>query len=97
MKFSIAKWIALILGSTATVAISTYFYLDAKDMMIPALAIIIKPFMIITLSPLVLLLAARLMAYNKEDKRISGKIVIRAMVLLAALLSYKLFTGYFSK
>ncbi|MCG7336479.1 hypothetical protein MHZ95_14510 [Sporosarcina sp. ACRSM] len=100
MKFSTAKKIAILLGSAAILAISTYFFLDAKDMMIPALAIVIKPFMMVTLIPLVLLLAAMLMADNKEDKeekRITGNVLKRAAVLLAAVLCYKLITSYFSK
>ena len=96
MKFSTAKWIAVLLGSVAIVAISTYFFLDAKDMMIPVLAMFIKPFMMVTLIPLVLLLAAMLMVDNKEEKRITGKVLKRATVLLGALLCYKLFTSYFS-
>ena len=75
MKFSTAKWIAVLLGSAAIVAISTYFFLDAKDMMIPVLAMFIKPFMMVTLIPLVLLLAAMLMVDNKEEKRITGKVL----------------------
>ena len=97
MKFSTAKWIAVLLGSAAIMAISTYFFLDARDMMIPALAMVIKPFMMVTLIPLVLLLAAMLMVDNKEDKRITGNVLKRATVLLAAVLCYKLFTSYFSK
>ena len=96
MKFSTAKWIAVLLGIVAIVAISTYFFLDAKDMMIPVLAMFIKPFMMVTLIPLVLLLAAMLMVDNKEEKRITGKVLKRATVLLGALLCYKLLTSYFS-
>ncbi len=97
MKFSTAKWIAIILGSVATVAISTYFFLDAKDITIRALDIIIKPFMIITLTPLVVLLAAMLMTNSQEEKRISFKTCKRVGILLAVLLFYKFFTSYFSK
>ena len=96
MKYSTAKWIAVLLGIVAIVAISTYFFLDAKDMMIPVLAMFIKPFMMVTLIPLVLLLAAMLMVDNKEEKRITGKVLKRATVLLGALLCYKLLTSYFS-
>ena len=38
MKYSTAKWIAVLLGIVAIVAISTYFFLDAKDMMISRLS-----------------------------------------------------------
>lgn len=96
MKYSTAKWIAVLLGIVAIVAISSYFFLDAKDMMIPVLAMFIKPFMMVTLIPLVLLLAAMLMVDNKEEKRITGKVLKRATVLLGALLCYKLLTSYFS-
>lgn len=97
MKFSTAKRIAVLLGSAAIVAISTYFFLDAKDMMIPVLAMFIKPFMMVTVIPLVLLLATMLMVDNKEEKRITGIVLKRATVLLGVLLCYKLLTSYFSK
>lgn len=57
----------------------------------------------ITMPPVIILLAAMLMANNEKEKdidtekRISVKNFKRALVLIAGLLSYKLFTGYFSK
>ena len=89
MKYSTAKWIAVLLGF-GHCGISSYFFLDAKDMMIPVLAMFIKPFMMVTLIPLVLLLAAMLMVDNEEEKRITGKVLKRATVLLGAFLCYKL-------
>ena len=97
MKVSTATRISIILGSAAILAISTYFYLDEKDMMIPVLEVIIFPFMTITMVPVIILLAAILVATNKQEKEISGKTFKRALVIIGALLSYKIFTGYFSK
>ncbi|MFJ7972873.1 hypothetical protein [Psychrobacillus sp. NPDC096389] len=109
MKYSTAKWIVISLGSASAIAIFTYFYLDEKDMMVPFLSATIKPFMMITMPPVIILLAAMLAANNEHDKnedkdkdkdkekRISGKNFKRALILIGALLSYKIFTGYFSK
>ena len=97
MKVSTATRISIILGSAAILAISTYFYLDEKDMMIPVLEVIIFPFMTITMVPVIILLAAILVATNKQEKEISGKTFKRALVIIGALVSYKIFTGYFSK
>lgn len=105
MKYSTAKWIVISLGSTAIIAITTYFYLDEKDMKPPFLDKLIEPLLTITMPPVVLLLAAMLAANNEHDKnkdkdkekRISGKNFKRALILIGALLSYKIFTGYFSK
>ena len=55
--------------------------------------------------PVVLLLAAMVAANNEHDKNkdkdkekwISGENLKRALILIGALLSYKIFTGYFSK
>ncbi|MDI2587239.1 hypothetical protein OR571_09015 [Psychrobacillus sp. NEAU-3TGS] len=70
-------------------------------MMVPFLSATIKPFLMITMPPVIILLAAMLMANKDKDKtkdnRISGKHFKRALVLLGALLSYKIFSGYFSK
>ena len=97
MKVSTAKRISIILGSAAILGISTYFYLDEKDMMIPVLEVIIFPFLTITMVPVIILLAAILVANNKQEKEISGKTLKRALVIIGALVSYKIFTGYFSK
>ncbi|MFJ5770972.1 hypothetical protein [Psychrobacillus sp. NPDC093180] len=105
MKYSTAKWLVISLGSASAIAIFTYFYLDEKDMMVPFLSATIKPFMMITMPPVIILLAAMLAANNEYDKnknkdkekRISGKNLKRAFILIGALLSYKIFTGYFSK
>lgn len=96
MKFSTARWIAAILGISATVAITTYFMLDAKDRMIPFLALIIKPFMMMTLFPLVILLLAMLIAEQKKEEQVSGLVFKRSIVIVAALFCFKLFTRYFS-
>lgn len=66
---------------------------------------IIKPFMMITLFPAMFLLASMLIADRnqlkekeiKSEKRINGKIFKRAIILLVILLSFKLFTTFFSK
>ena len=97
MKVSTATRIAIVLGIAAILFICTYFYLDEKGMMIPVLEIMFLPFLTITMPPVVILLAAIIVANNKEEKEISGKTFKRALVIIGALLSYKLFTGYFSK
>ena len=97
MKFSTAIWISGILGSISIVAIATYFILDAKNMMFPFLLLIIKPLLTITMVPVIILLAAMLMASSKQEKQITRQSFKRAGMLLGALLLYKVFTGYFSK
>ncbi len=97
MKISTAKWIVIILGSASVLAISTYFFLDEKDMMVPFLSTIIQPFILIVMPPVIFLLAAMLLAINKKETKISRTSFKRAINLIIALLFYKLLTGYFSK
>lgn len=96
MEFSTAKWTATILGFIAVVSITTYFILDEKDLMIPALSASIFPIMTLTMVPVIFLLGAILMARSKKEERITKKSVQRALVLIACLVLYKVTTGYFS-
>ena len=66
MEFSTAKWTATILGFIAVVSITTYFILDEKDLMIPALSASIFPIMTLTMVPVIFLLGAILMARSKK-------------------------------
>ncbi|MFC5588824.1 hypothetical protein ACFPRA_07995 [Sporosarcina soli] len=96
MEFSTAKWTAGILGFLAVLAITVYFILDEKDMMIPAFSANILPILTVTMVPVIFLLGAMLMAYSKKEERISKNSFQRALVLIACLVLYKVATGYFS-
>lgn len=97
MKISTAKWVVIMLGSASILSISTYFFLDEKNITIPFLSTIIQPFILIVMPPVIFLLAAMLFAFNKKERRISRKSFQSAISLIVILLLYKLFTGYFSK
>lgn len=96
MEFSTAKWMASILGVIAVGSITTYFILDEKDLMIPALSVSIFPILTVTMVPVIFLLGAMLMAHSKSEERITKKSFQRASVLIACLVLYKVVTGYFS-
>ena len=89
MKFSTAKWVTVILFAIGAVSISTYFYLDEIDMMIPLLVVIIKPLMMVTLFPAVFLLLANILASTRKQERITKQNFQNAFVILACLIAYR--------
>ncbi|MEZ7172677.1 hypothetical protein [Sporosarcina sp. OR05] len=94
MKFSTARGLAIILGVVATVSITTYFYLDEKDMMIPFLALIIKPLMMVTLFPTVFLLLASILATSKNEEKITRHNFLNAFVILICLIAFRTFVTF---
>ena len=95
MEFSTARWLAIILIAIGAVSISTYFYLDAKDMMIPFLAVIIKPLMMVTLFPAVYFLLASILASTKQQEKITKHNFQKAAVILVCLIAFRLIVRSF--
>lgn len=94
MKFSTARGLTIILAVVAAVSITTYFYLDEKDMMIPFLALIIKPLMMVTLFPAAFLLLASIMASSKKEEQITRHNFLNAFVILICLFAFRTFVTF---
>jgi len=93
MKFTTAKWIAGILGIIATFTITVYFVLKEKEIIIPAFSASFMTIVTVTLIPTVFLLGAMMMAEAKQEEKISGKSLQRALVLIVGLIMFRLMTG----
>lgn len=93
MNYSTALWISGVLGTVSIVTITVYFILDANEMMISFLYKNIELILTLTMPPVIFLLAAILMAKNKQEERITRQTIKRAGALISALLLYKVMTG----
>lgn len=93
MNYSTALWISGVLGTISIVTITVYFILDANEMMISFLYKNIELILTLTMPPVIFLLAAILMAKNKQEERITRQAIKRAVALISALLLYKVMTG----
>ena len=71
MKYSTANGWAFLFFAIGAVPISTYFYLDANDMMIPFSIVILKPVMVIAVFTAFFILLASIMASTRKQKRIN--------------------------
>lgn len=92
MKYSTAKWLSILLTGIGAVTITTYFTLDAKDLVHPNFGLVVKPIMIITLFPACVLMYSLLVSTsgNKKEKvKIPLNIIIRSFLILLAILVYK--------
>ncbi|GIO27439.1 hypothetical protein [Ornithinibacillus bavariensis] len=71
MKYSTARWLAIIFFVIGAVPISTYFYLDANGITIPFLTIIVRPVGVIAFLIATFLLLASIMASRtrRTDKK----------------------------
>ena len=96
MKYSTAKWLSILLTGIGAVTITTYFTLDANDLVHPLFGLLVKPIMIITLFPGCVLMYGMLVSSrgNKKEKgKIPFSIFIRAFLILLAILVYRLING----
>ncbi|WP_172372163.1 hypothetical protein [Sporosarcina jiandibaonis] len=95
MKFSTSRWLTIALFSTAAILITWYFYLDAKDKMIPFLATIIRPLGAgLLLFPCFILLA-NIMATTGKEERITKQHFRSAFIILSCLIAFKVITSLF--
>lgn len=94
MKYSTARWLTLISAAISVILISTYFYLDSNNMMIPFLAIIIKPVMLILLFSCSTILLANIIASRTESEKISRNHLLNAIVLVISLLTFKVLLSF---
>ncbi|WP_405099318.1 hypothetical protein [Oceanobacillus sp. FSL H7-0719] len=93
MNYSTALWISGVLGTISIVTITVYFILDANEIMISFLYKNIELILTLTMPPVIFLLAAILMAKNKQEERSTRQAIKRAVALISALLLYKIMTG----
>ena len=95
MKFSTARWLTIALFSTAAILITWYFYLDAKDKMIPFLATIFRPLGVGLLLCTCIILLANIMATRKEEEKITKQHFQSAFVVLICLFAFRVITSLF--
>jgi len=92
MKFSTARWLAIMFFSIAAIVITLFFYLDAKDKMIPVLPVIIRPVGVGTLLSAVFLLLASIMATRKNEERITKQNFQSAFIVIICLIAFRVIT-----
>ncbi|HAM82033.1 hypothetical protein [Ornithinibacillus bavariensis] len=89
MKYSTARWLAIIFFVIGAVPISTYFYLDANGITIPFLTIIVRPVGVIAFLTATFLLLASIMASRKQEERIKRPHFQNALMILICLIVFR--------
>lgn len=92
MKYSTANWLAFMLFVIGAVPVSAYFYLDAKDMMISFLPVIVRPIAVTAFLIAVFLLLASIMASRRQEERIKRPHFQNAFVILFCLIAFRIIT-----
>lgn len=92
MKFTTARWLTIMFFSIAAIVITSFFYLDAKDMMIPILPVIIKPVGVGTLLFAVFIILASIMATRKKEERITKQNFQSAFIILICIITFRVIT-----
>ncbi|MFC5466392.1 hypothetical protein [Lederbergia graminis] len=90
MKFSTAKWMALIFVAIAVIFIGLYFYLDAQDSMIPLLRLLVRPVGAGTLLFAAFIMLASLMAQRKKQEQITIQNFLGSFLILVCLIGVRL-------
>ncbi|MFS0690193.1 hypothetical protein AB1K89_13250 [Sporosarcina sp. 179-K 8C2 HS] len=94
MKYSTARRLTIMFASIAAIFITSYFYLDAKDRMIPILPVIIKPVAVGTLLAACFILMANIMATRKNEDRITNQNFRGAFIVLICLIAFRVITHF---
>lgn len=92
MNYSTAKWLIGILSVIAFGTITSLFLFDQYGSAPHHFLILFKPYIFITLLPMLLLIIGLLIAQGKKEEKISSKSLGRSVIVIAALFAYRWMT-----
>lgn len=90
MQYSTARWLTIILVTIGAIPITTYFYLDANDRMIPFLAVIVKPVGVTAFLTASFLMLASIIASRRQEERINRYHFQNALVITICLVTFRI-------